>query len=58
MAESQFGQNDILARDTLAGTLWPERRFGQSDNLACDYLARDALAGEALWPETVWPVSL
>ena len=23
-AESQFGQNDTLARDTLAGTLWPE----------------------------------
>ena len=23
-AESQFGQNDNLARDTLAGTLWPE----------------------------------
>ena len=24
MAESQFGQNDTLARDTLAGTFWPE----------------------------------
>ena len=24
LAESHFGQNDTLARDTLAGTLWPE----------------------------------
>ena len=23
-AESHFGQNDTLARDTLAETLWPE----------------------------------
>ena len=38
-AESHFGQNDNLTRDTLAGTLWPEtlwpeRQFGQSDTLA------------------------
>ena len=32
-AESQFGQNDTLARDTLAGTLWPGH-FGQNDTLA------------------------
>ena len=24
LAESHFGQSDTLARDTLAGTLWPE----------------------------------
>ena len=24
VAELHFGQNDTLARDTLAGTLWPE----------------------------------
>ena len=24
LAESHFGQNDTLAKDTLAGTLWPE----------------------------------
>jgi hypothetical protein len=24
-AELHFGQNDTLAKDTLAGTLWPEK---------------------------------
>ena len=47
LAESHFGQNDTLARDSLAGetvwpvTLWPEWHFGQSDTLA----------RETLWPE-------
>ena len=52
-AESHFGQNDTLARDTLAGTLWPETlwpgHFGQIDSLA-----RVAFWPETLWPETVW----
>ena len=55
MAESHFGQNDTLARDTLAGTLWPDRQFGQSDLLARDTLARDGLAGETVWPVTLRP---
>ena len=57
-AESQFGQNDTLARDTLDGTLWPEGQFGQSDLLARDTLARDSLAGETVWPVSLWLVTL
>ena len=49
-AESHFGQNDTLARDTLARTVWPDWQFGQSD-----LLARDSLAGETVWPVTLWP---
>ena len=54
-AESHFGQSDSLARDTLAGTLWPEWHFGQGDSLD-----RDTLAGETFWLVTLllvthWP---
>ena len=58
-AESQFGQNDTLARNTLTGTL------RQSDLLAKDTLARDSfasviLAGDILASDTsarvtFWP---
>ena len=47
-AESHFGQNGTLARDTLARTLWPGH-FGQIDSLA-----RVTFWPETLWPETVW----
>ena len=56
-AESHFGQNDTLARDTLAGTLWPEWHFGQNDTLARDTLAGDTLAGETVWPVSLWLVT-
>ena len=62
-AELHFGQNDTLARDTLARTLWPEWHFGQSDILAKDTLASVTLAGDTLTSDTlarvtVWPVTL
>ena len=53
-AESHFGQNDNLAKDTLTGTLWPEGPFGQGhfgqrhvgrrDNLASVTMTGDTLA--------------
>ena len=51
LAESHFGQNDTLARDSLAG------KFGQNDLLAKDTLARDSLARETVWPVSLWLVT-
>jgi hypothetical protein len=47
MAELNFGQSDILARDTLAGTLWPQTTW-----------TRDSLAGERVWPVSLSPLSI
>ena len=57
-AEWQFGQNDTLARNTLAKTVWPEWYFGQSVHLARDSLAQDTLAGETISSVSLWLVTL
>ena len=57
MAESHFGQNETLARDTLATTLWLEH-FGQNDTLVRVTFWPDTLASDTLARETLCLVSL